>query len=68
MRSTFTYIHFSKNIDEAKNLGKAPREAILTIVRRDESAKHNQLIKRSVVQVLGRQTTKRKNFGGDSEI
>ncbi len=49
-------------------MGKAPREAILTIVRRDESAKHNQLIKRSVVQVLGRQTTKRKNFGGDSEI
>jgi hypothetical protein len=40
----------------------------LTIVRRDVSAKHNQHIKRSVVQVLGRQTTKRKNSSGDSEI
>jgi hypothetical protein len=61
-------INFNKSIKEAKDLGKAAREAILTIVRRGESAKHNQLIKRSVVQVLGRQTTKRKNFGGDSEI
>jgi hypothetical protein len=61
-------IYFSKSIDEAKDLVKAAGEAILTIVRRDESTKHNQLIKCSVVQVLGRQTTKRMNFGGDSEI
>jgi hypothetical protein len=40
------------------------REAI----RSDESAKHDQLIRHSVVQVLDRRITKRKNSSGDNEI
>ncbi len=61
-------IDFRKCIDDPKELNKAAREAIAAEVRSDEKEKYNKLVRNAVVQVLARQTTKRKNFSGDSEI
>ena len=59
-------IDFGKCIDDPKELNKAAKEAIAARIRSDE--KYDNLVKNAVVQVLARQTTKRKNFNGDSEI
>jgi hypothetical protein len=61
-------IDFGKCIDDPKELNKAAREAIAAKVRSDEKEKYDKLVRNAVVQVLARQTTKRKNFNGDSEI
>jgi hypothetical protein len=61
-------IDFGKCIDDPKDLTKAAKEAIAAKVRSDEKEKYDQLVKNAVVQVLARQTTKRKNFNGDSDI
>jgi hypothetical protein len=60
-------INFGNCIDDPKDL-TAAKEAIATKVRSDEKEKYDQLIKKAVVQVLARQTTKRKNFNGDCDI
>ena len=61
-------IDFGKCIDDPKELNKAAKEAIAAKIRSDEKEKYDNLVKNAVVQVLARQTTKRKNFNGDSEI
>ena len=61
-------IDFGKCIDDPKELNKAAKEAIAARIRSDEKEKYDNLVKNAVVQVLARQTTKRKNFNGDSEI
>jgi hypothetical protein len=61
-------IDFGKCIDDPKELNKAAKEAIAAKIRSDEKEKYDSLVKNAVVQVLARQTTKRKNFNGDSEI
>jgi hypothetical protein len=61
-------IDFGKCYDDPKDLNKAAKEAIAARVRSDEKEKYDNLIRNAVVQVLARQTTRRKNFNGDSEI
>jgi hypothetical protein len=61
-------IDFGKCIDDPKELKKAAKEAIAVRIRSDEKEKYDNLVRNAVVQVLARQTTKRKNFNGDSEI
>ena len=61
-------IDFGKCYDDPKDLNKAAQEAIAARIRSDEKEKYDNLIRNAVVQVLARQTTKRKNFNGDSEI
>jgi hypothetical protein len=61
-------IYFGKCIDDLKELNKAAKEVIAARIRSDEKEKYDNLVRNAVVQVLARQTTKRKNFNGDSEI
>jgi hypothetical protein len=61
-------IDFGKCINNPKELNKAAKEAIAARIRSDEKEKYDNLVRNAVVQVLARQTTKRKNFNGDSEI
>ena len=61
-------IDFGRCIDDHKEMLKVAKEAIAANVRSDCKEKYDNLVQQAVVQVLARQTSKRKNFGGDSEI
>lgn len=61
-------VDFGKEITDGKELGKAAREAVAAKIRSDEKEKYDRLVKQAVVQVLAKQTVKRKTFNGDQEI
>jgi hypothetical protein len=53
-------VNFDKHIDERKELVQAANERLRAKVKAADQEKYNQLIKKAVVQVLAKQTVKRK--------
>jgi hypothetical protein len=60
--------HFVKEIRGRKDVMSAAKEEVTDRVRSDQKAKYNEVIRHATLQVLSKDTRKRKERGTEMEI